>query len=93
MTEGSAGLITGHTHHAELSHLGSGFYANTGCGTEVVEEVPSRLAGIGLPPVFLGHRADTAGLHHLAVFVFAVAVVFLAVTALDRSLRRVGRVR
>jgi MFS family permease len=41
--------------------------------------------------VFLGHRADTAGLHHLAVFILAVAVVFLAVTVLDRSLPRVGR--
>jgi MFS family permease len=41
--------------------------------------------------VFLGHRADTAGLHHLAVFILAVAVVLLAVTVLDRSLPRVGR--
>jgi len=57
ITEGTAGLVTGHTHHGELSHLGSGFYANTGCGTEVVEEVPSRLAGLGLPPVFLAHRS------------------------------------
>jgi MFS family permease len=40
---------------------------------------------------FLGHRADTAGLHHLAVFILAVAVVFLAASALDRALRRVGR--
>jgi hypothetical protein len=40
---------------------------------------------------FLRRRADTAGLHYLAVFTLAVAVVFLAVTALDRSLTRVGR--
>ncbi len=40
---------------------------------------------------FLGHRADTAGVHHLAVFILAVAAVFLAISALDRSLRRIGR--
>jgi MFS family permease len=39
---------------------------------------------------FLGHRADTAGLHHLAVFILAVAVVLLVLSALDRSLRRIG---
>lgn len=51
--EGFSGLITGHTHHAELSAVGDGFYANTGCGTEVVEE---RKARLGLPRVFLAHR-------------------------------------
>jgi lysylphosphatidylglycerol synthetase-like protein (DUF2156 family)/UDP-2,3-diacylglucosamine pyrophosphatase LpxH len=44
------GLITGHTHSGELSHLGHGFYANAGCGTAVTEECPTRW---GLPPVFL----------------------------------------
>lgn len=39
---------------------------------------------------FLGHRADTGGLHHLAAFMLAAAVAFLAVSLLDRSLRRVG---
>lgn len=56
ITAGQAGLITGHTHHPELSHLGEGFYANTGCGTQVLEECPARLAKFGLPPVFLPHR-------------------------------------
>ena len=37
------------------------------------------------------HRADTAGLHHLAWFLVALAVVFLVVTAADRSLGRIGR--
>jgi len=53
---GGHGLITGHTHHPELTHLGPGFYANTGCGTEVVDECPVRLSGLGLPPVFLVRR-------------------------------------
>ncbi len=54
---GYAGLITGHTHHAELTDLGRGaaaqsgqaFYANAGCGTEVVERRPARF---GFPAVF-----------------------------------------
>ncbi|GLY83054.1 MFS transporter [Actinoallomurus iriomotensis] len=37
------------------------------------------------------HRADTAGLHHLAWFMLAVSALFLAITAADRSLRRIGR--
>jgi UDP-2,3-diacylglucosamine pyrophosphatase LpxH len=49
---GYAGLITGHTHHAELSDLGGGFYANCGCWAEVVCQHKARL---GLPPVFLPH--------------------------------------
>jgi hypothetical protein len=50
---GWAGLITGHTHHPELTPLGDGFYANTGCCTDVVEGRPARL---GLPQVFLPER-------------------------------------
>jgi lysylphosphatidylglycerol synthetase-like protein (DUF2156 family) len=53
---GHVGLITGHTCRPELTHLGAGFYANTGCATEVVAEVAGRLPGLGLPSVFLGHR-------------------------------------
>ena len=48
-----AGLVTGHTHRPELTHLGPGFYANCGCATEVVDQYDARL---GLPPVFLAHR-------------------------------------
>ncbi|MGI5227028.1 MFS transporter [Actinoallomurus sp. CA-142502] len=40
---------------------------------------------------FFPHRADTAGLHHLAWFMLAVSVLFLAITVADRSLRRIGR--
>jgi lysylphosphatidylglycerol synthetase-like protein (DUF2156 family) len=56
VTAGHAGLVTGHTRHPELAHLGSGFYANTGCACEVVSETPSRLDSIGMPSLFLGHR-------------------------------------
>ena len=51
--EGYAGLVTGHTHEPELSQVGTGFYANTGCGTEVVR---SRKARFGLPQPFLAVR-------------------------------------
>ncbi|MBM9506933.1 MFS transporter [Streptomyces sp. KK5PA1] len=37
---------------------------------------------------FFPHRADTAGLHHLVWFLLAIAALFLAVTAADRSLGR-----
>ncbi len=53
---GHAGFITGHTRHPELTHLGTGFYANVGSGSEVVDEVPARFSGAGTPPVFLAHR-------------------------------------
>jgi lysylphosphatidylglycerol synthetase-like protein (DUF2156 family)/UDP-2,3-diacylglucosamine pyrophosphatase LpxH len=51
--EGWAGLITGHTHQAELTSLGGGFYANTGCSTEIVTGQPARL---GLPDAYLSER-------------------------------------
>lgn len=41
--------------------------------------------------VFLAARADTTGLHRLALFLLVVAVAFLAVTLADRSLRSVLR--
>ena len=47
---GYAGLVTGATFQAELTHLGPGFFACVGRGGEVVEEHRGRL---GLPPVFL----------------------------------------
>lgn len=39
--------------------------------------------------VFLSRGADTTGLHHLALFMLAAAVLFLVITLLDRSLRHV----
>ncbi len=56
VTGGQAGLITAHTCRPELSYLGDGFYANVGCGSEIVTEVPSHLPGLGLPPIFLACR-------------------------------------
>jgi MFS family permease len=40
--------------------------------------------------VFFGVRATTPGMHHLGIFMLAVAVAFLAITLTDRSLGRVG---
>ncbi|HWE57326.1 MAG TPA: phosphatidylglycerol lysyltransferase domain-containing protein [Acidimicrobiales bacterium] len=56
VTEGYAGLISAQTCRPELTHLGSGFYANAGTGADVVTEYPSRVPGLGLPSVFLPHR-------------------------------------
>ncbi len=50
---GYAGLISGHTHEPEISQVGDGFYANTGCATEVVRQ---RIARFGLPGPFLAVR-------------------------------------
>jgi lysylphosphatidylglycerol synthetase-like protein (DUF2156 family) len=56
LTGGHAALITAHTCRPELTHLGPGFYANVGCGSDLVTEVPSRFPGLGLPSVFLAYR-------------------------------------
>jgi lysylphosphatidylglycerol synthetase-like protein (DUF2156 family) len=50
VSEGYAGLVTGHTLRAELGSVGRGFFANTGACGEVVEE---RRAAVGMPPVFV----------------------------------------
>src|ERR1700722_12979861 len=52
-SRGYAGMVTGATLQAELTHLGEGFFACTGAAGEVVEEHPGRL---GVLPVFLEHR-------------------------------------
>jgi UDP-2,3-diacylglucosamine pyrophosphatase LpxH len=49
--DGYLGFVSGHTHHPELLTTGgSGFYANTGSCTSVVESVGGRL---GLPPAYV----------------------------------------
>ena len=53
ISEGYAGLVTGHTHEPEISQVGDGFYANTGCNTEVVRALKARF---GLPTPFLAVR-------------------------------------
>lgn len=40
---------------------------------------------------FFGSHANTTGMHHLALFMLAIAVVLLTITVLDRSLARVDR--
>lgn len=50
---GYAGLVSGHTHSPELSVVGDGFYANSGCGVEVLGPKPARL---GLPRPFVSVR-------------------------------------
>ena len=42
VTQGYAGMISGHTHEPELSVVGNGFYANTGSGTASVVARKSR---------------------------------------------------
>jgi lysylphosphatidylglycerol synthetase-like protein (DUF2156 family)/UDP-2,3-diacylglucosamine pyrophosphatase LpxH len=53
ISTGYAGLITGHTHEPEITEVVTGFYANTGCATEVVR---ARRARFGLPAPFLAVR-------------------------------------
>ncbi len=48
--QGYAGLVTASTFEPELTHLGTGFYANVGASTVVTEEHRGRF---GLPPVFV----------------------------------------
>ena len=49
--DGYLGFVSGHTHHPELrTSGGSGFYANSGSCTSVVEAVGGRL---GLPPAYV----------------------------------------
>ncbi len=50
---GYAGMISGHTHEPELSTIGTGFYANTGCS---VETVTARATHLGVPPPFTSLR-------------------------------------
>ncbi|MBF8191681.1 MFS transporter [Nonomuraea sp. K274] len=49
------------------------------------------LAASAANAAFYRDGATTAGLHHLAWLLLAIAVLFLTVTVVDRSLRRVGR--
>lgn len=50
---GYSGMIAGHTHSPELSVVGPGFYANSGCGVEVLGPRPARF---GLPRPFTSVR-------------------------------------
>jgi len=51
VADGYLGLVTGHTHHPDLRTAGgTGFYANSGSCTAVVEAVGGRF---GLPPAYV----------------------------------------
>jgi UDP-2,3-diacylglucosamine pyrophosphatase LpxH len=50
VADGYHGFVSGHTHHPELRATGSGFYANSGSCTSVVEALGGRL---GLPPAYV----------------------------------------
>jgi UDP-2,3-diacylglucosamine pyrophosphatase LpxH len=50
--EGYDGLVSGHTHRAELSGLDGGFYANSGSGVKSVMPIS---AHFGLPHVYVPH--------------------------------------
>lgn len=51
--DGYAGMVSGHTHQPELSVVGEGFYANSGCAVEVLG---ARAAWFGLPRPFVSVR-------------------------------------
>jgi lysyl-tRNA synthetase len=92
VTEGWAGLITGHTHEPELTVVGGGFYANSGCGVESLGPVPSRF---GLPKPFLGalrcSRVELRGLDTLQVDLFLGEIPVASTYRLERAVARPRR--
>jgi len=53
VADGYHGFISGHTHHPELAATATGFYANTGSCTSVVEGIGGRF---GLPPAYVRNQ-------------------------------------
>jgi UDP-2,3-diacylglucosamine pyrophosphatase LpxH len=53
VADGYYGFISGHTHHPELRATATGFYANSGSCTSVVEGIGGRL---GLPPAYVRNQ-------------------------------------
>src|SRR6266568_2444889 len=53
VADGYHGFISGHTHHPELAAAASGFYANSGSCTSVVEGIGGRF---GLPPAYVRNQ-------------------------------------
>jgi UDP-2,3-diacylglucosamine pyrophosphatase LpxH len=53
VADGYHGFISGHTHHPELSASASGFYANSGSCTSVVEAIGGKF---GLPPAYVRNQ-------------------------------------
>ena len=48
------GFVSGHTHQSEVSNVSNGFYANSGCGTELVVAAKT-LAGLPKTYISLNH--------------------------------------
>jgi UDP-2,3-diacylglucosamine pyrophosphatase LpxH len=53
IADGYHGFISGHTHHPQLAAIASGFYANSGSCTSVVEGIGGRF---GLPPTYVRNQ-------------------------------------
>src|ERR1700728_1056974 len=53
VADGYYGFISGHTHHPELAATASGFYANSGSCTSVVEGIGGKF---GLPPAYVRNQ-------------------------------------
>jgi UDP-2,3-diacylglucosamine pyrophosphatase LpxH len=53
VADGYHGFLSGHTHHPELGAIASGFYANSGSCTSVVEGIGGRF---GLPPAYVRNQ-------------------------------------
>jgi hypothetical protein len=53
LADGYHGFISGHTHHPELAASGTGFYANSGSCTSVVEAIGGKF---GLPPAYVRNQ-------------------------------------
>ena len=53
VADGYHGFISGHTHHPELAATATGFYANSGSCTSVVEGIGGRF---GLPPAYVRNQ-------------------------------------
>jgi len=53
VADGYHGYISGHTHHPELAASATGFYANSGSCTSVVEGIGGKL---GLPPAYVRYQ-------------------------------------
>ncbi len=53
IADGYHGFISGHTHHPELAASGTGFYANSGSCTSVVEGIGGKF---GLPPAYVRNQ-------------------------------------
>ena len=89
VTEGYAGLVTGHTHEPELTVVGGGFYANSGCGVESVGAVP---AHFGLPRPYLGvlrcSRVELVGREDLEVSLLVGEIPVPSSSRLEEAVAR-----